>query len=126
MITFIVPIYNGERYLEACIQSVLNQDLPCWELLLIDDGSIDSTPLICEKYVTLNERIHYYRQANAGVQKARWKGIENATNAYVSFLDADDVIAPSFVRQTIEQLQSNVDILVMGRFDFPLSEWKGL
>lgn len=112
MITIIVPIYNGAQFLDKCVQSILHQNSKDWELLLIDDGSTDDTPQICQKYLG-DGRVHYFRKENSGVQDTRWYGLEQATSDYVTFLDADDILLPS----TIEILHRHLgesDILAFG------------
>lgn len=89
-ISIIVPIYNAENYIQQCIESVINQTFENWELVLVDDGSIDSSPLICKKYV--NKKIKYIRKINTGVADTRNVGIKNATGEWLFFLDADDLL----------------------------------
>lgn len=90
MISIIVPVYNAEKYLENSIQSVLKQDFSDWELLLIDDGSVDSSPAICDTFVALDNRIKVIHKENQGVSVARNTGLANAKGEYIAFMDADD------------------------------------
>ena len=89
-VSIIVPIYNTERYLDACIRSVLNQTYTNWELILVNDGSNDGSGRICQTYSTLDKRIIYILQDNFGVSAARNAGIINSTGDYFAFLDSDD------------------------------------
>lgn len=110
MISIIVPIFNGERYLDTCIQSVLHQDSSEWELILVNDGSTDNSEQICIKYL-IDTKIKYLYKKNSGVQDTRWLGIENASCSYIAFLDADDLLHPSAVRLLNEQIKQDVDII---------------
>lgn len=96
MISIVVPIYNGARFLDECVQSVLRQDSGEWELLLVDDGSTDATPQVCGKYLE-DSRVLYFRKENSGVQETRWFGITHASSEHVTFLDADDILLPSTI-----------------------------
>lgn len=92
LISVIVPVYNAEKYLKECIESVINQTVASWQLILVDDGSKDSSGDICKAYAEKDERICYIRQENAGVSAARNTGIKSATGKWVTFLDADDCL----------------------------------
>ena len=94
MISIIVPIYNIEKYLAHCIDSVLNSTLTDFELILVDDGSTDSSGSICDDYSTRDERITVIHQENGGISIARNHGLEKAHGDYVIFIDGDDVIKP--------------------------------
>lgn len=88
--SIIVPVYNVELYLEKCINSILNQTYKNYELILIDDGSTDSSGKICDNYIDCNQFIRVIHQANLGLSSARNKGIEIAKGQYIIFLDSDD------------------------------------
>ncbi|MBC6679569.1 glycosyltransferase [Zhenpiania hominis] len=90
LISVIVPIYNMERYLEQCIQSLLNQDYKNIEILLINDGSNDNSAAICRKYSKKDRRIIYIEQENQGVSAARNTGICHSSGEWISFVDGDD------------------------------------
>lgn len=112
MITIIIPIYNGAQFLDESVQSVLHQNSNEWELLLVDDGSTDATPQVCQKYLS-DGRVHYFKKDNSGVQETRWYGLERATSEYVTFLDADDVLLPSTI-DILHKHLSQGDILTFG------------
>ena len=95
-ISVIVPVYNAEKYLKKCIESVITQTYSDWELLLVDDGSKDASWNIIERYSQSDKRIKGIQQTNAGPGKARNVGIENASGDYVVFLDADDYISGNY------------------------------
>lgn len=89
-ISFIVPVYKVEKYLDKCIQSILNQTFRNFELILIDDGSPDNCPVICDKYAEKDKRVKVIHKQNAGVDEARNTGIEVASGEYAYFVDSDD------------------------------------
>lgn len=89
-ISVIIPIYNTEKYLRRCLDSILNQEFIDLEILLIDDGSTDNSSMICDKYVRSDSRIKVCHQLNRGVSKARNKGLSLANGEYIHFADSDD------------------------------------
>ena len=89
MITNIVPIYNVENYIKECIDSILNQSYTNFELLLIDDGSIDSSFNICKEYESIDKRVKVYHKINGGVSAARNMGIETAKGDGITFIVSD-------------------------------------
>lgn len=92
LFTIIVPVYQTEKYLTKCIESVLTQSYQNWELLLIDDGSPDNSGVICDSYSQIDSRIRVFHKVNAGVSAARNLGLENSQGDYVLFLDSDDYL----------------------------------
>lgn len=93
-VTIIVPIYNAEKYLYACVDSVLEQTYKDFELLLIDDGSKDNSGIICDEYAKKDGRIRVFHKQNGGVSSARNMGLDNAIGEWILFVDADDYITP--------------------------------
>lgn len=91
-ISVIIPVYNVEKYLKRCVDSVLNQIYSNLEILLIDDGSLDKSGIICDEYALSDERIKVIHKTNGGAASARNIGIENATGDYIAFVDSDDYI----------------------------------
>lgn len=91
LVSVIMPAYNSEKYIGKSIESVLAQDYQAFELLIIDDGSKDSTKNIAEQYAERDARIRVFSQCNQGVSAARNKGLETAVGKYVAFLDSDDL-----------------------------------
>lgn len=89
-ISVIIPIYNTEKYLEKCINSVISQTYENWELLLIDDGSTDNSGIVCDAFAKKDARIVVKHQENKGRSAARNKGLEIATGQYIMFVDSDD------------------------------------
>ena len=90
LVTSIIPVYNAEKYLGECIQSVLSQTFVDWEMLLLDDGSTDSSGMICDNYAKIDKRIKVIHKTNTGVSDTRNRGIDIAQGKYILFLDADD------------------------------------
>ncbi len=89
-ISVIVPVYNAERYLKKCVESVRNQTFQDWELLLVDDGSKDRSREICDECAASDDRIRVLRKKNGGVSSARNMGLREAKGEYIAFLDVDD------------------------------------
>ena len=94
LISVIVPVYNAEKYLHRCIDSILAQTFTDWELLLIDDGSKDRSGDFCDEYVAKDSRIRVFHKENGGVSSARNLGLDNAQGEWVTFVDSDDWIKP--------------------------------
>jgi glycosyltransferase involved in cell wall biosynthesis len=114
LISVIVPVYNAESYLTACVESLLCQSLTDIEFLLIDDGSSDSSGVKCEQYANSDSRVRVFHQENRGVVYARNLGIEKACAPYLFFLDADDTL---YDKNVLEMLynrmnQDGVDMVV--------------
>lgn len=116
LISIIIPIYNGEDYLEQCINSVLNQTIKELEIICIDDGSTDSSVEIIHKYQRFEKRIILLRQNNQGQGKARNNGIKIATGKYISFLDADDYYLDGDALEKMYQLCEENGVKVCGSF----------
>ena len=89
-ITIVIPVYNTEKYLDQCIESVRGQRYQEWEIIAIDDGSTDASLEILKKYRELDSRITIHEQSNQGAGPARNYGIKNARGDYIAFLDSDD------------------------------------
>ena len=90
LVSIIIPAYNVELYLSECLDSVIAQSYIYWELILVNDGSTDATPVICDSYALKDKRIHVTHKENTGVSDSRNKALEIATGKYIIFLDADD------------------------------------
>lgn len=88
-ISIIVPVYKTEKYLEKCINSILNQRFKEFELILVDDGSPDNCGKVCDKYKRMDYRIKVIHKANGGLSSARNAGIDIATGDYIGFIDSD-------------------------------------
>ena len=97
LVTIIVPIYNVEKYLEQCVDSIINQTYKNVEIILIDDGSTDSSGKICDHYGDANKNIKVIHKKNSGVSSARNVGIDNAKGSFICFVDSDDYLDKNFV-----------------------------
>lgn len=97
LFSVIVPVYNAEQTIEKCINSILVQSVEDFELILIDDGSADSSLLICQNYASRDSRIILFSQSNKGVSSARNKGIELSSGDYLVFVDSDDYVDPDYL-----------------------------
>lgn len=114
-ISIIIPIYNAEKYLNECINSILNQTYNNIEILLIDDGSTDNSSSICDMYCKKYKNIITYHLNNGGVSKARNYGIDKATGEYIIFIDSDDFIDKSMIEKLINIVnEKNVDLAICG------------
>lgn len=97
MISIIIPVYNAEAYLPQCIDSVLNQSYQNYELILVDDGSTDKSPAICDEYAQKNDCVRVIHQTNKGVGDARNNGIKLSKGEWITFIDSDDWVDPDYL-----------------------------
>lgn len=113
LLSVIIPVYCVEHTLDVCIQSVLSQDVMDMEVILIDDGSPDYCPTLCDAWAAKDERIKVIHQENGGLSDARNRGIDNACGQYITFVDSDDTLAKDTLRPLLEWMQNNseADIL---------------
>lgn len=98
MISIIIPVYNVELFLPQCIDSVRKQSYQEWELLLINDGSLDESGSICDNYAQIDNRIRVFHHKNGGVSSARNRGIKEANGEWVTFVDSDDYVGESYLQ----------------------------
>lgn len=114
-ISIIVPVYNTETYLKQCIESIIKQNYTNWELILIDDGSSDSSPIICDEYSNKDKRIQVIHKKNEGVSKARNSGLDISRGEYITFADSDDYLSPDTFQTYINEIGlNNPDIIKVG------------
>lgn len=114
-ISIIVPVYQTRDYLEDCIESVLRQTYPDFELLLVDDGSDDGSGEICDQYAERDNRIRAVHIDNGGVSRARNKGLDLATGELIAFLDSDDKIEPQYLEKLFAwRKEENVPLSICG------------
>ncbi|WP_370754814.1 glycosyltransferase family 2 protein [Megamonas funiformis] len=117
-ISVIVPIYNAEKYISECIESIINQSYYNLEIILVDDGSTDNSKKICDGYAKLDNRIKVFHNENRGVSYTRNFGIINSSGKYIVFVDSDDTINENYVELLVTtMLKYNSDIAICG-FDF--------
>lgn len=113
LISIIVPVYNTEKYLPKCIESILAQTYTNFELILVDDGSIDRCPQICDEYAEKDSRIKVFHKENGGVSSARNCGLDIANGEYIGFVDSDDYIEPEMYEKMLHTItESNVDLCI--------------
>ena len=113
IISIIVPVYNAEKHLDKCINSILNQTFRDFELILVNDGSTDNSKVICENYSRKDKRVKVISKKNEGVSIARNKGIDVARGKYIMFADSDDWINRDMMENMFKGIQS-VDLVVCG------------
>ena len=118
LISIIVPIYNVEKYLRQCLDSIMNQTYRNFECLLINDGSSDNSEDICREYVSKDSRFRYFEKENGGVSSARNLGIEHSKGEYITFIDSDDWVDSDY----LEVLYNS---LVDERADIAISTYSG-
>ena len=122
-VSVIVPVYNVERYLSNCIDSILLQTYKNLEIILVDDGSTDNSPCICDEYAKKDGRIKVIHKQNGGVSSARNTGLDVMTGDYVTFVDGDDLINVRFVEILIGLCQNDgSDMSYCGYIRFPTEE----
>ena len=113
LVSIIIPVYNVEKYLDKCIASVVNQTYTNLEIILIDDGSPDNCPTICDQWQAKDSRITVIHQQNGGLSIARNEGLKLATGEYIGFVDSDDWIEPDMVELLLTALlETDADIAV--------------
>ncbi len=115
LVTVVVPIYNVEKQLRRCVDSILNQTYRNLEIILVDDGSPDNCPQICDEYAKLDSRVKVIHKVNAGLGMARNTGIDNATGEYIYFCDSDDYIDVDTIKECCELAEKeNADLVCFG------------
>lgn len=114
LISVIVPVYNGEKYLRRCLDSICSQTYSHLEILCVNDGSTDASSAILEEYAAHDERIKLYTQANAGLSSARNTGLEQATGEWVTGVDSDDYLEPDAYEYALKGIDTDVDIACYG------------
>lgn len=113
-ISVIVPVYNVEKYLTRCIDSILSQTFTDFELLLIDDGSTDNSGKICDEYAKQDSRIRVFHKENGGVSSARNLGLDNAKGNWICFCDSDDYVLPNWLYDFSLHLNKNKSLVISG------------
>ena len=114
MISIIVPVYNSEKTLKRCVDSILNQTFVDWELLLIDDGSVDLSGDICDSYTKKDKRIRAFHKENGGASSARNLGLDNALGEWVTFCDSDDFVYPDWLNNYVDNISDDIDLICQG------------
>ena len=126
LISVIVPVYNVEKYLDACVESIVNQTYKELEIILVDDGSLDRCPEMCDEWAKKDSRIKVIHKENGGQGEARNFGIEIAEGDYIGFVDSDDVIRPEMYDNLLKEMfVRGADMIQCAMFkytEFPLKE----
>ena len=125
-VSIVTCTYNRAPYLDRCINSVLQQSIEDWELIIVDDGSRDHTYEVVDKYLVQHKNIRYIKHANTGQGLARNTGILLATGEYITFLDSDDVYAPEHLQTRIDFMRTNPEIdMIHGGVFFNCDKYVG-
>ncbi|PPL00253.1 glycosyltransferase family 2 protein [Parapedobacter indicus] len=115
LISVIVPVYKVEDYLERCVDSILIQTYRNLEIILVDDGSPDNCPIICDEYTRKDNRIRVIHRENGGLSEARNSGLDVAKGEFISFVDSDDAVHPQFIESLYKGIvQTGSDFAVCG------------
>ena len=117
LISIIVPVYNAEKYLKKCIESILEQTYTNLEIILINDGSKDTSKIICDEYAKKDDRIVVIHKENEGVGRARNDGLDRATGKYIAFVDSDDYIEKNAIEILYNTLIEKKVDCVKGNYD---------
>lgn len=112
MYSIIVPVYNVENYLDRCIESIVNQTYRDIEIILVDDGSDDASPEMCDRFEKLDERIRVIHQENGGLSSARNAGVSSARGDYIMFVDSDDYIDVDICERLSKYTSNNYDVII--------------
>ncbi|MEG1617636.1 MAG: glycosyltransferase family 2 protein [Bacteroidales bacterium] len=116
LFSIIIPVFNVERYLSVCLDSVINQTFSNFEMILVNDGSTDGSTSICNVYKQKDERVRVFHKENGGVSSARNLGIEQAKGEWILFCDSDDWMDPNLLERYVRELsaENGVEMVVMG------------
>ena len=118
LVSVVIPVYNVEKYLDRCVTSVVNQTYKNLEVILVDDGSPDNCPAICDEWAEKDSRIKVIHKKNAGLGMARNTGIENAQGEYIFFFDSDDYVDVEVAGKCLREINKyNADVCIYGRYD---------
>jgi len=124
LISIIIPVYNVEKYLNRCIESIINQTYKNLEIILVDDGSTDNSGKICDEYALKDNRIKVIHKQNGGVSSARNKGLEVATGEYIGFVDSDDYIEKDMYELLLSTIiETKSQVVVCNWFKGTESNW---
>ena len=114
LISIIIPIYNAEKYLNKCLQSIISQTYRNFEIILIDDGSTDCSYKICQEFAKKDKRIFIFAQTNSGASSARNRGIEMAKGKWITFVDADDYVEKNYLECLCENITDEKALIIQG------------
>ena len=112
LVSVIVPIYNAEQYLTACVDALLAQTYTHIEILLVDDGSKDRSGILCDEYAQRDSRVRVLHLQNGGVSRARNHALEVMKGEWVCFADADDEVTPYYVEHFVDAMEEGIDVII--------------
>ena len=115
-VSIVVPVYNAEKVIGRCVESILSQDYTELEVILVDDGSRDSSPEILDGFAAKDPRVLCIHKENGGVSAARNTGLDRATGDFIQFCDADDWLAPEATKLLVRRAEDSAADLVVGDF----------
>lgn len=115
LISIVIPVYNAEKYLRQCLDSIISLTYDNWECLLVDDGSKDGSPAICDEYVAKDSRFQVFHKENGGVSSARNMGLDNSNGQWICFVDADDYLSPNYLNDIGND---NIDLILFTSYSF--------
>ena len=118
LVTLLVPVYNTEKYIKRCLESIINQTYKHLEIILIDDGSTDSSSKICDDYAKKDSRIEVFHKENQGSSAEKNFGLSIAKGKYISFVDSDDYLEPTIIEKLVKKIESNQSDIAICNF-FP-------
>ena len=119
MVSIVVPVYNVQKYVGRCLDSLVSQTHEDIEIIVIEDGSTDGSRAVCEEYAKKDPRICLFTQENRGLAAVRNRGIAEAKGEYLAFVDSDDLVAPTFIEETLRITRDyDADIVATGIFAF--------
>ena len=121
-ISVIVPVYNTAAYLKGCMESILAQTFEDFEVLLVDDGSTDESPALCDAYAEQDRRVKVIHRANGGVSAARNQAVEQATGEWICYVDSDDEVKPDYLKTMVE---APGDLVIGNLSDDRIVAWYG-
>lgn len=123
LISVVIPVYNGEKYIEKTINSILKQEYKNIEILVINDGSVDDTAQVVTRLVEKDKRLRLINQKNAGVSTARNVGIDHSKGKYIAFVDGDDLVTEDYISHLYSVMAHNdVEIVASTTMDYYSSE----
>ncbi len=116
-VSIVIPCYNVEKYIDKCLDSIVNQTYKDLEIICVDDGSKDSTAKIIKNYAKKDERVKYFSKKNEGVSAARNFGIDNAGGKYLVFIDSDDYVNEKYIEKMVDKIKSDKSDMVVCGFE---------
>lgn len=118
LVSIVIPVFNTDKYLKRCVNSILNQSYKNLEIILVDDGSSDDSGEICDKFQLKDKRIKIIHKKNEGVSAARNDGISNATGKYITFIDSDDYVGVDYIKNIYNKMEDNNIIICENAINF--------